>query len=223
LIGKIGTDVSGLAALDLLRKQQVDVTFVRQSQQIGTGRALIVRDEADQKAMVSHRGANQDLSLDDINDDVCANADAILVSGYSLLATPQAEVANWLIRHGRARGIPVVLDVVPHRVAKEGMTTYYSAALSEVNCLIVELGTAKALLGKPEVSESSVLQLLLKRYEMVILRPNNEEQILAFGSERIVQRTGYGTASNKTGYLDKVSVQVLYRWLSARRASAKEW
>lgn len=142
-------------------------------------------------------------------------AELLYLSGYSLLQQPQSTTALSAIRVAKDAGVFCVLDVVPHRVFGSNLAPDYWAALESVDAVILDLGTAKRLLGTLESSEDEIVRALLQRYKVVILRPTNDHQIIADRQSMRREATGYGTAEDKTGYLDRVSAATLFGYLSA--------
>ena len=107
----------------------------------------------------------------------------------------------------------VVLDVVPHRVFSIGINADYLECLSLANGIVLELGTARRMLQEYSLTETNLINKLLDSYELVILRLNNDEQILA--TSKILKRTdtGYSKAVNKVGYLDRVLARELFEFV----------
>jgi ribokinase len=217
LISRVGTDLSGNAALDWLSSKGVS-TAVTRDERLSTGKSLILRDEGrDVKVMLSHRGANVGLAPKDIPHEVIQHSDLLYISGYAFLEAPQSTAALMAIEIAKSHSVSVILDVVPHRIVSVGLPPDYQAALALADFLVLELGTARRLLNRPEAREEEALTGLLERYSGVVLYPSNEAQIIATRDFTLRSETGYASASNKTGYLDKHRAEAIAELVQKNR------
>ena len=208
LIGKIGKDVSGRAALGWLREKGIHCS-ITDDEALSTGRSLILRDEArDTKVMVSHRGANVALLPEEIPEEPIASAHLLYISGYALLEAPHAQAVR-AIEVARQHGTAVMVDLVPHRIFASGLSHDYRRALDRADALVLELGTARRLLGNGKLSEDQAIKHLLETYAAIVLYPNNDVQIVATRGSSHRTVTGYSHAREKTGYLDKYRAEAV--------------
>jgi ribokinase len=209
LIGRVGRDVSGRAAVDWLRAKGIHCNIV-DDETLSTGRSLILRDEArDTKVMVSHRGANVAFRPEEVPEELIANAHLLYISGYSLLEAPQSGAAIRAIEVARSHGTAVMVDLVPHRIFAGGLSYDYRRALDRADALVLELGTARRLLGSSKLLEDQALKHLLETYAAIVLYPNNDVQIVATRGFSRRTLTGYSQAVEKTGYLDKYRAEAV--------------
>jgi ribokinase len=217
LVARVGRDLSGNAALDWLTSKGVNAIVTR-DEFLSTGKSLILRDEGqDVKVMLSHRGANVGLAPRDIPREVVQHADLLYISGYALLEAPQSTAALTAIESAKRHSVPVMIDVVPHRIVSAGLPSDYQAALVRADVVVLELGTARRLLNRPDGKEEEVLAGLLEKYRAVILYPSNDAQIVATRDFTSRSETGYRSASDKTGYLDKHRAEAIWQVLRANR------
>lgn len=212
IIGKVGDDPYGEDCSTYLQRSGVNTTLTIDSK-TDTGKIIILRDSNDKKAMISHRGANVNLRPEELNKNVIENCDILFISGYSLLEAPQSKSSIEAARIAKRSGAFVVLDVVPHRVFAIGLGRDYQECLSLADGLVLEAGTAKRMLNDQTAPVSKIIEGLLDSYRLVILRPDNNHQIIATHSYTERTSTGYCDAENKTGYLDKITAQLLFDFL----------
>lgn len=66
-VGEVGKDSGGEMMLNDLRENGIDVSGIRENAQVGTGSAAILLDEHGQNSILVYGGANQQLSIDDVN------------------------------------------------------------------------------------------------------------------------------------------------------------
>ncbi len=215
LIGKVGDDPFGSFATEFLKQNGI-ISLISVDRHKDTGKVVILRDTKDRKLMISHRGANVSLTSDNINDEVIKESDLLYISGYALLESPQSKASLHALRIAKNNKVFIVLDVVPHRIFTTKPGDDYFESLSSIDAIILELGTARRLLNNMKASENGILDNLLESYKLVILRPNNDTQIIADLSRRTTVSTGYSQAENKVGYLDKITAKLMFDYIMER-------
>ena len=212
LIGKVGNDSFGTFARDTLEKKQV-LTHISVNSKMDTGKVLIIKDTADQKAMISHRGANTSLAPDELDMRLIKGCGLLYVSGYALLEQPQSTSALIAVRMAKENGVFTMLDVVPHRVFSLQIPHEYQECMKLVDSIVLELGTARKMLGIPNGNHDLIINELLSSYQLVLLRTDNDTEIVAYRDVREVRNTGYSQASYKVGYLDRFTALTLRDFL----------
>lgn len=133
LAGAIGRDSFASIALDLLCRDGVDTTLVRQLNK-PTGCAAIMVSSAGENAIAVSPGANAGVLSSQVPDELL-DADTILVAQMEV---PFAETTA-LIRRGRARGTRSLLNLAP-------ALPFDFAILSEIDLLVANEREA-AMLG----------------------------------------------------------------------------
>ncbi|MEY2552647.1 MAG: ribokinase [Ilumatobacteraceae bacterium] len=111
LIGAVGSDDTGTAALAELSDSGVDIADVAVLQDEATGVALIVVDDHGENQIAVGAGANAALSVDHVRSRLRA---ALPVAGCVLVSTeiPEAAVAA-AVEEATAAGVPCVLNPAP--------------------------------------------------------------------------------------------------------------
>lgn len=138
--GMIGTD--GQWLLDRLKKEGVEPTSTRISDDFPTGHAIIQVDPAGENSILLHGGANMELSAADLNDalDQCETAD------YLLLQNEINCVGDSIIE-GKRRGLQVVFNPAPFT------SNVHDFPLEEVDLFIMNEIEAEGLCGSSAPEE----------------------------------------------------------------------
>ncbi len=110
LIGAVGSDDFGLAALENLRGQGVHTATVRRVPESATGVAMILVDAGGENTIVVASGANHCLTPDDLTADPSPFAPAKVVGLQCEIPLPVVTAA---IAMGRAVGAATVLNAAP--------------------------------------------------------------------------------------------------------------
>lgn len=107
-IGKLGEDVFGDLVLASLRKRNVDVGQIISQPACGTG-ATVAMNYAHQRAMLTYKGAMDELRLADMNWDYVQTARHLHLSSYFLQGGMRRECAQ-LFQRAKALGLSTSLD-----------------------------------------------------------------------------------------------------------------
>ena len=107
-LGKIGTDAHGDLILDSLRSRNVDTTEVLRDEAVDTGATLVLNYHED-RAMVTYPGAMEQLTINDVSDQVLTQARHLHFSSYFLQPGLRPAVPE-LFRRAQALGLTTSLD-----------------------------------------------------------------------------------------------------------------
>lgn len=117
-IGAIGNDQNGQMMLSALTDNAVDTTFVKQSTDVGTGSAYIMLEDDGSNTILIHGGANQCLTLADIDNAAQAISSAdVLVAQFE---TP-LDVTLKAFEIAKQNGVFTILNPAPakHNINSE--------------------------------------------------------------------------------------------------------
>jgi ribokinase len=162
-LGKIGTDMFGQQAIQLLKEEGINVDSVRTSPEKPSGMALITIDSNGENSIVVAPGANETLLPDDIDETISEIevSDIILLQ----LETPLSTV-NYVAEIASKKGKKVVLNPAPAAQLTDTL-------LKNLYMLIPNETEAELLTGVRIINEKSAEKaaLLLKRkgVEIVII------------------------------------------------------
>jgi ribokinase len=109
LVGRVGDDERGRAAVDELRAAGVD-TRVALDPDRPTGTCLVLIDPDGERTMAPDAGANDALAAEDLPDDLLAGAAHLHVAGYALLREGSRPAARTAIERASAAGLGVSVD-----------------------------------------------------------------------------------------------------------------
>jgi ribokinase len=157
-VARVGRDMFGDATLDHLRREGLNVSHVRQTEEAPSGVALIVVGPDGQNLIAVAPGANGRLSPDDIADaaPVFAEARVVLLQ----LETP-VETVWAAARAGRAAGATVILNPAPARPLPEEL-------FKTIDILTPNETEAALLSGEPTPEAAAAALLALGVSKVVI-------------------------------------------------------
>jgi ribokinase len=154
LIGCVGTDELARGLLDELQASGVDVSQVQREPAMASGLVFVAVTPDGQRTMFTYRGANvqtRPLRLDAAE---IAGARWLHVSGYALLAPPQAEAALRALVLAHHAGLDVSLDPGPVWAARPAPGS--CALLPYVGMLLPNEDEAWTLVGVEDRAEDPV-------------------------------------------------------------------
>ncbi len=152
LLGRTGRDSFGELALDFLRRQQVDVSWVEQTDDAMTGLMFIAVTPDGERTIFGSRGANAEFFLPPQNADYLEGTKAVHLVGYNFLSTSVAEVAERLLEQACRRDALVSLDVgmAPSQKIPEKILQ----VARKIDILFVGRDEASALAGEQDATEA---------------------------------------------------------------------
>jgi sugar/nucleoside kinase (ribokinase family) len=228
LIGRIGglsngqPDIAAQIILNELNQAGVQSILSKDTNR-STGTVMITYFSQDRRILVADKGANGSFNMEDIIPSLLrkvATADIFFVSGYSLLVTEQARAIVRLTEEAKKHGRVVVLDVVPHKIYETVNNLLFATYTQYVGVLVSEINTVKRLF--PETGsyktigdEREIAKHLLRHYDAVILRPNNDCQVI-FNRSGLIKEiiTSYSEAEStqQRGYLDCLTMRSIFEY-----------
>lgn len=145
IVGRVGSDSFGSALIESLRADGVDTTYVKQTEGVSSGVALITVSDEGQNNIVVVPGANALLTPDDIRaaDRAFHGAEAVVVQ----LEIPM-ETVKEAVRLACDHGVQVILNPAPAQALDESL-------LAQVDFLIPNEGELLQVTGMPSVSQAA--------------------------------------------------------------------
>ncbi len=107
-IGKLGEDAFGDLVISSLQRRGVAVERIIVQQKIGTGATVVINDARD-RAMLTYKGAMDNLRLEDIDWEYAQTARHLHLSSYFLQSGLKPDCAR-LFKHAKALGLSTSLD-----------------------------------------------------------------------------------------------------------------
>jgi sugar/nucleoside kinase (ribokinase family) len=108
-LGKVGQDQFGDLVLDSLKRKNVNTQYIKRSTTAQTG-ATIVLNYSEDRAMVTHPGAMNELNMNDIPDSQLCTADHLHVSSIFLQPGLLPDIVN-LFAKAKVCGMTTSLDM----------------------------------------------------------------------------------------------------------------
>ena len=151
-IGKIGNDANGAMMLELLKEAEIDTDAITYSAS-GTGQAFILLQESGENSILVYGGANQELSLEDID-----QAQAKIAASDFLITQFETPLAGgeYAFELAKKAGVKTILNPAPAKQVPPEM-------LSLTDLITPNETEAQALTGiavKDEVSCQQAAQKL---------------------------------------------------------------
>lgn len=113
IVGKVGYDVLGNEYLSYLTENGIDIRYIKKSLECPTGTAFINRDEKGENTMVVVSGANQSLTVEDIeeNKSIFLNS-KIILSQYELPVNATQRVFQ-MVKEKNGEGVVTIFNPAP--------------------------------------------------------------------------------------------------------------
>lgn len=155
-VGEVGKDSGGEMMLNDLRENSIDVSGIRENAQVGTGSAAILLDEHGQNSILVYGGANQQLSVDDVN----AAKKQIMEADFVVaqFETPQAATLR-AFELAKENGVTTILNPAPAQKIDP-------AVLKLTDLIIPNETESQALTGIIITDETSMLMSAAKFAQM---------------------------------------------------------
>mgnify|MGYP005799030763 FL=1 len=155
-VGEVGKDSGGEMMLNDLRENGIDVSGIRENAQVGTGSAAILLDEHGQNSILVYGGANQQLSVDDVN----AAKKQIMEADFVVaqFETPQAATLR-AFELAKENGVTTILNPAPAQKIDP-------AVLKLTDLIIPNETESQALTGIIITDETSMLMSAAKFAQM---------------------------------------------------------
>lgn len=155
-VGEVGKDSGGEMMLNDLRENGIDVSGIRENAQVGTGSAAILLDEHGQNSILVYGGANQQLSVDDVNAAKKQLMEADFV--VAQFETPQAATLR-AFELAKENGVTTILNPAPAQKIDP-------AVLKLTDLIIPNETESQALTGIIITDETSMLMSAAKFAQM---------------------------------------------------------
>jgi len=201
LISKVGYDEAGEFLCNDLKREDVDVSYLKQEDGT-TGTIIVIVDRRGQRTMLSFRGVNVRLLPEEIPREYIADSKLLHVSGYSLIHAPQRDAALTAMRYAKEANVRISLDPSPlvHLAARKVL----AETLGLVDVLLPNEAEAKYLSRKKNIRNAgrsllekgaSTVAMKLGPKGCLVMNEHDELRVPAFNVETI-DTTGAGDAYN---------------------------
>lgn len=136
--------------------------------ELTTGVLINLSEPGGERSFFSDRGANQNLSVDDVPEQVLAGADLLMLSGYMFFADTGRDTALALIAKARAAATPIALDAASAGYIADVGVSPFLTWTDNVDLLFANAEEASLLAGAAEVEAQ--MAVLSKTYGQVVIK-----------------------------------------------------
>ena len=110
VIGRIGKDKLGEIVLDVLKRENVDVTALKIDASISTAASLVMISSDSERSIVHAMGANRYFCFEDIDLDIIRNARILLIAGTFLMPGFDGHGTEKLLKFARENHVICCMD-----------------------------------------------------------------------------------------------------------------
>ena len=194
-LGAVGEDIGGRMFLDDLTRSGVTCDL-----EVGTGStgvvvALVAMDG--ERAMLSDRGANRDLSIGHVLAGLAPGFDHLHVSGYTLLDDATREAGVVAIRTALECAVSVSVDVCSLAPLLETTPAVFLEAAAGSTMIFANEEESRALSGAGDVD--GALEFLGERFDEVVVTRGANGAVAARGAEVVRSPALNGVVVDTTG------------------------
>lgn len=225
-IGKVGDDLFGHFLIKHFRREGVNISQLRISDEAPTGLVFCIITNDGERTMFTSRGVNVNLSPDEIDVEYIKGADVLHLSGYALLKDPQRSAALKALEAAKEGKLFISFDVGV--LAPMEVGNLARSISGSVNLLFLNELEAKWLTGaSPRSAAEKLLKLGL---EIVALKLGSKGCLVLTKEDRIsvpafvvktVNSTGAGDAFNAgflVGFMEGWNLEEIARFANAAGA-----
>ena len=205
-IGKIGQDSFGDLVLESLKKRNVNTDFIIADENSKTGATIILNYDED-RAMVTHPGAMEELTIEEITTEHLSTAKHLHISSIFLQPKIKENILDLLVKAKKA-GLTTSLD--PQWDPNEKWDIDLRRLLPFIDVFLPNETEILHLTKEPDVE--SALKLLAPFANLIVVKMGNEGSALlrngnisiqpAFLNENVVDAIGAGDSFD-AGFISK--------------------
>lgn len=205
-LGKIGQDEFGTKVLDSLQEKGVETELIIQSPDLNTGATIILNFDED-RAMVTHPGAMEHLTIDDISEEQLARAKHLHFSSYFLQPGIKPDIVT-LFKMAKDLGLTTSID--PQWDPAEEWDLDLEKLLPYVDVFLPNETEIKHLTGFEDIDKA--LEKLKDYGHGLVVKMGNQGSLTLFDGKRkhlkpflnenVVDAIGAGDSFN-AGFISK--------------------
>jgi len=208
-LGKVGRDAFGYAFKNDLRKEGIH-GITKEDEINPTGICISLVDEKGKRSMITNRGANDYLTIEDFKDkiDCILSSDMLYFSGYSLISDRTKKSIEYLMRLANKKKIEVWFNVGALNIVSE---EYLRIIEEYSNVLILNKEEAEAITHQKNIEE--ILESLSELTNLIVLTLADKGAIVFDGEEKIYTKAKKVKVVDTTGAGDAFAAGFLYSYI----------
>lgn len=178
---------------------------------------IVIIVEGDRRTMLTERGANAALTIDDLPDEVFARAAVLHLTGYSLLDGPRAAGLQRLIARAHAAGVTVSLNPGSAGYIADFGPADFVAGIAGADILFANVHEAELLCS--ETVPEKIAKVLGQRHGIAVITRGGDSVIVAErGAKPVTVPVPTVRVVDPTGAGDAMAAGFLQHWMTSRDA-----
>jgi sugar/nucleoside kinase (ribokinase family) len=199
-LGMIGTDQFGDLVLESLKRKKVGTEYIIRRKDLNTGATIVLNFDQD-RAMVTHTGAMEHLTLADIAGDVFKQARHLHFSSFFLQPGIRPDVGE-MLKRAKSNGLTTSLDI--QWDPEEKWDFDYRAILPHVDVFLPNETELQMLTGKTGVDDAlktlsgyaHIIAVKMGDRGSLVMQDGKKNTIPAFLNKNVVDAIGAGDSFN---------------------------
>ena len=210
LLGCVGKDVWAKQVKQELAQTNIDLKHVHVKPESTTGLTFIIVTPDGERTMFSHRGANIQLAIQDIDEDALKNTAILHISGYALLESPQKNALWCAVELAKKHNVQISLDTGLEPAIQNPKDL--RRLLRELAICISGPQEISALLDSTSPEEAADL-LLSSGIQLAAIKLGEKGSFLADEKDQFFCPSFNINAVDTTGAGDSFTAGLLYGWV----------
>jgi len=217
LLGCVGKDVWAEQVKQEFMQTNINLKHVHVKPESTTGLTFIIVTPDGERTMFSHRGANIQLEIQDIDDDALKDAAILHISGYALLESPQKNALWRAVELAKKYNVQISLDTGLEPAIQNPKDL--RRLLRELTICISGPQEISALLDSTSPEEAADL-LLSSGIKLAAIKLGEKGSFVADEKDQLFCPSFDVNAVDTTGAGDSFTAGLLYGWAHRLSLSA---
>jgi ribokinase len=209
LLGCVGKDVWAEQITKKLAQTTINLKYINIKPESTTGLTFIIVTPDGERTMFSHRGANIQLEIQDIDEDAFKDAALLHISGYALLESPQKNAVWSAVELAKKHNVQISLDTGLEPAIKNPKDL--RRLLHELTICISGPQEISELLDSTSPEEAADL-LLSSGIRLAAIKLGEKGSFIADEKDQFFCPSFHVDAVDTTGAGDSFTAGLLYGW-----------
>jgi ribokinase len=209
LLGCVGKDVWAEQITKKLAQTTINLKYINIKPESTTGLTFIIVTPDGERTMFSHRGANIQLEIQDIDEDAFKDAALLHISGYALLESPQKKAVWSAVELAKKHNVQISLDTGLEPAIKNPKDL--RRLLRELTICISGPQEISELLDSTSPEEAADL-LLSSGIRLAAIKLGEKGSFIADEKDQFFCPSFHVDAVDTTGAGDSFTAGLLYGW-----------
>ncbi len=212
-LGKVGDDFSGEKVLDEIKKEGVDIRYVKKIKEARTNHSVILNIPSQDRTILVYRGASECIKMRDIPKEI---------ESKWLYIAPFSEKMNHffseLVEFGKEKGMKIAVNP-----SKSLLSSFsFRETLSKIDVLFLNREEASVLTKIPFQRENDIFEVLDSITYSVVVMTKGPEGLLASNKEKVFfSKPAPSKVEDRTGAGDSFASGFLSQFIKSEGDMAK--